>query len=194
MTMNDANQSPPASPQTPEEVQAQQNQAQAQQNAATEEAATRGEAAAERPSDTEPNADPFGMSMRGAREVGGGAIVKELRADPPTDSTIDAAYYHRRYNGSRLAKEAGHLIARSAENIGFWGKGHTYHGNGGILVNIDTLEKVRVQDGYRFEGDEVFANSRDLPPSLVEGDIQKNLSGASAQNIDDFRRSALVNR
>lgn len=117
-----------------------------------------------------------GMALPGAGEHAGGAIADELIPDPPADATTDPLWKQRRYVKSKLAAEAGMIIARSPENIGLWGKGDTYRGTG-IVVNVDTMEKVRVYADYKFEGDEVFANSRDLPPSLVNGDVSKNLSG-----------------
>lgn len=119
-----------------------------------------------------------GQALPNQGEHAGGSIKDELKPDPPADATTDPLWKQRRYMKSALAQQAGMLIARSPENIGLWGKGDTYRGTG-ILVNVDTLEKVRVYAEYKFEGDEVFANSRDLPPSLVDGDVTKNLSGKS---------------
>lgn len=121
-----------------------------------------------------------GIALPAAGEHAGGAITDELKPDPATTAPANPLEKQRRYMASRLAHEAGMLIARSPENIGLWGKGDTYRGTG-ILVNVDTLAKVRVYDDYKFEGDEVFANSRDLPPSLVNGDVAENLSGKAAK-------------
>jgi hypothetical protein len=117
-----------------------------------------------------------GIALPQAGEHGGGAIADELRPDPADTTPPDPLAKQRRYMKSRLAQEAGAIIGRSPDNIGLWSKGETYRGTG-ILVNVDTMEKVRVYDGYRFEDDDVFANSRDLPPALVNGDMAKNLSG-----------------
>lgn len=160
------------------------NATQAQERAQVAESEARGEQPAERP--VEDNVGPGGMSLgrdhdgSPRREIAGGGSIQEHELNAPTVETIDPLYFHRRYINSRLAKEAGNIIGRSPENIGFWGKGMTYRGNGGILVDVDTLEKHRFPDGFRFEGDEVYANSRDLPPSLVTGDVTKNLSGENA--------------
>lgn len=117
-----------------------------------------------------------GMALPGAGEHAGGAIADELMPDPPADTATDALAKQRRYMASKLAQQAGMIIGRSPDNIGLWGKGDTYRGTG-ILVNVDTMEKVRVYADYKFEGDEVFANSRDLPPALVNGNVSKNLTG-----------------
>jgi hypothetical protein len=110
-------------------------------------------------------------------EVGGGIISKTLANDPADDpATQDPLWKQRRYMGSKLAKDAGHIIGRAPEHIGLWGKSDTFVGSG-ILINIDTMEKVRVSDGFKFTDDHVFANSRDLPHALVNGDMGKNLAG-----------------
>lgn len=141
------------------------------------------ETPAEDPQNAAEELGPGGMSLgvnadgTQRREIGGGAITRELAPPPPDTTTQDPLRYHRRYMISRLARDAGNIIGRAPENIGFFGKGDVYHGNGGILIDIDSLEKVRVQDGYRFEGDEVYANTRDLPHALVDGDVANNLAG-----------------
>jgi hypothetical protein len=109
-------------------------------------------------------------------EHGGGDIKDELKPEPPTDESPHALWKQRRYMASKLAGEAGHLTGRPPDQIGLFGKGDTYHGVG-ILMDIDSMEKVRVYDDFKFEDDRVFANTRDLPPALVDGDVGKNLSG-----------------
>lgn len=148
------------------------------QSAAPDKGAASPTAPTENP-EAKTNTGAGGMSLGERTEIGGGGTIKELVADPE-DATVsrDPARWHKRYISSRLGKDAGSIIGRSPDQIGLWGKGDTYRGSG-ILVNIDTLEKVRVGDGYKFTGDEVYANSRDLPHALVDGDIAKNLSGDS---------------
>jgi len=118
-----------------------------------------------------------GIALPVAGEHGGGNIKDELRPDPPVEETRDPLWKQRRYMGSRLAKEAGTIIGRAPADIGLWGKGDTYRGTG-IVIDVDSMEKVRVYADYKFEGDEVYANIRDLPPALVDGDVNKNLKGA----------------
>jgi len=117
-----------------------------------------------------------GIALPVAGEHGGGDIKEELRPDPPVEETRDPLWKQRRYMKSKLAQEAGTIIGRAPADIGLWGKGDTYRGTG-ILINVDSMEKVRVYAEYKFEGDEVFANIRDLPPALVDGDVSKNLTG-----------------
>ena len=109
-------------------------------------------------------------------QASGGNIVDHT-SNAPGPETVDPLAKQRRYISSRLAREAGTVIGRAPEDIGLWAKGETYRGNGGILVDIDTLEKHRFPDGYRFDTDAMYANSRDLPHALVDGDLTKNLSG-----------------
>lgn len=109
---------------------------------------------------------PHGMAMQTA-ERGGAIVEDELRPEAPDVSTLNPLRFQARYMKSRLRREAGDIIARSPENIGFWGKGDTYRGTG-ILVDVDSMQGVRVYDGYKFEDDRVFANSRDLPSALVD--------------------------
>lgn len=192
MPASDQPGSPGAAPQTSEELQAQQNQTQAQERAQVAASEQRGEPAAERPTE---ETSIFGMRLNAGREIaGGGNIIEHSLDTTPNDPTVRAAYYHRRYIGSRLRKEAGDIIARSPENIGFWGKGDTYRGNGGILVDVDTMEKHRFPDGFRFDTDAVYANSRDLPPALVDGDLGQNLSGEAAQTMADNPRATTLVR
>lgn len=120
-----------------------------------------------------------GMSLGTTGELAGGGKIEEHTAPPAKETVFDAFRHQRRYMASRLAREAGHLIGRSPAEIGFWGKGDTYHGSG-ILVDVDTLEKHRFPDNWVFEGDEVYANSRDLPHALTTGDVAQNLAGGPA--------------
>jgi len=120
-----------------------------------------------------------GMSLGNRGEHAGGGLIHEHTVDAEPSAAQDPLYLQRRYASSRLAKEAGPFIGRGADEIGLWGKGMTYHGIG-ILIDVDTMEKHRIPDGFKFEGDEVYANSRDLPHALVQGDIAKNISGESA--------------
>lgn len=148
------------------------------------------EAAPEAQMPSDDDTSMFGQSLGGRREIAGGGNIQEHELNAESVITRDPLYYQRRYMGSRLHKEAGTVIARSPDNIGFFGKGDVYRGNGGILVDIDTLEKHRFPDGYRFEGDEVYANSRDMPMVLVDGELQKNLSGESAKEVDKQQEKA----
>jgi hypothetical protein len=117
-----------------------------------------------------------GIALPVAGEHGGGDIKEELRPDPPVEERRDPLWKQRRYMASRLAKEAGTIIGRAPADIGLWGRGDTYRGTG-IVIDVDSMEKVRVYADYKFEGDEVYANIRDLPPALVDGDVSKNLTG-----------------
>jgi hypothetical protein len=118
------------------------------------------------PVDEATPAGPHGMALVNP-ERGGAIVEDELRPDPPDASTLNPLRFQARYVRSKLRKEAGDIIARAPENIGLFGKGDTYHGTG-ILIDIDSMQGIRVYDGYRFEDDRVFANSRDLPAALVD--------------------------
>lgn len=126
--------------------------------------------------DEDANVGAGGMSLGSQTEIGGGHITKELVNDPEDAESTDPLRWHRRYMASRLAKDAGNIIGRAPDAIGLWGEGDVFHGSG-ILVDIDSLAKVRVTDGYVFKGHAVYANSRDLPHALVNGDVAKNLAG-----------------
>jgi hypothetical protein len=128
-----------------------------------------------------PETGAGGISLGTAREIAGGGKITEHTPDPVIDPAVDALRHQRRYMSSRLAKEAGNIIGRSPADIGFFGKGDTMHGSG-ILIDVDTLEKHRFNDNWKFEGDELYANSRDLPHALVnDGELADNLSGKAAK-------------
>src|SRR5258708_39255147 len=132
---------------------------------------------------TDPNAPAvgaFGIGLGQNTENAGGGTITDHPVDQPADTVLDPLRHQRRYMASRLAKQAGNLIGRSPADIGFMGKGDVMHGSG-IFVDVDTLEKHRFNDGWKFEGDEVYANSRDLPLALVNGDIAANLSGEAVK-------------
>ena len=120
-----------------------------------------------RPISEEPKIGAHGMALLNTGERAGAIVEDELRPEMPDAATLNPLRFQARYMRSRLRKEAGDIIARAPENIGFWGKGDTYRGTG-ILVDIDSMQGVRVYDGYQFKDDRVFANSRDLPAALVD--------------------------
>jgi hypothetical protein len=117
-----------------------------------------------------------GIALPVAGEHGGGDIKAELKPEPPVEETRDPLWKQRRYMKSKLAAEAGQIIGRAPADIGLWGKGDTYRGTG-IVIDVDSMEKVRVYAEYKFDDDHVYANIRDLPPALVDGDVSKNLTG-----------------
>jgi hypothetical protein len=73
----------------------------------------------------------------------------------------------QRYVASRLYTEGFALHGRQADAIGLWGDGMVYPANG-TLVDVDTLEVVEAFAGYEFPDGPVYANSRDIPPALLE--------------------------
>lgn len=122
-----------------------------------------------------------GLVLAGA-EIGGGAVREADRPEetaPPEDGRTRLARIR-----SQAARSGGFtrllaLSGRGVTEVGLFTKGDTIAGHM-ILLNTDTLEKVRFTD-QKIEEDGVFANTRDLADSLVTGDVKDALKAAEAR-------------
>jgi hypothetical protein len=122
----------------------------------------------------------LGMQLPQMGEIGGGAVVREIFPDdtPGTDPN-HILNLQRLAGGSQFAKQIG-LHGRSVDDWGLVGKcddpdcrGDTWRGHG-ILLDINSLEKVRVHDGAVLrEG--LFVNTRNFAHGVMAGDVKENL-------------------
>lgn len=133
---------------------------------------------------TNPDDERIGATglLLASNEIGGGAIReadRPVEAAAPEDAR--ARLVRIRSHATRSAGFARLLAlsGRGVTEVGLFTKGDTIAGHM-ILLNTDTLEKVRFTD-QKIEEDGVFANTRDLADSLVTGDVKDALKAAEAR-------------
>jgi len=127
------------------------------------------------------NHGPMGMQLPANGEIAGGAVTKEVFAEAgPEADPNHAMRLQALARGSALMTKLGG-DGRPTDEWGLVGNcgadncpGDTWRGHG-ILIDIKSLEKLRVHDGARLtEG--VYANTRNFSHGLMLGDVKENLS------------------
>lgn len=109
-------------------------------------------------------------------EIAGGNITREVLRDDTAPEALDIYALQKKALKSENFRRLLAVTDRGVSEVGLYQKGDVMHGER-ILVNVDTLEKVRFMHEARIPEDDeaVYMNSRDIPHALSEGDIKANL-------------------
>jgi hypothetical protein len=118
------------------------------------------------------------------REIAGGAIREVLEPEPdPQTPRRDLAALAMRAAGSAVSQKAGGAIGRPVSDWGLLTKGDRISATM-ILVDLDTGQKVEIMGGNvtELKDDRLFANARNFPQALVEGDTLERLVSGKARD------------
>jgi hypothetical protein len=123
----------------------------------------------------------LGMQLPQMGEIGGGAVTAEIPPeDTPGTDPNHIFNLQRLAGGSQFAQQVG-LWGRPVDEWGLVGKcddpdckGDVWRGHG-LLLDINSLEKVRAHDGARLD-EGVFVNVRNFAHGVMAGDVKDNLS------------------
>ena len=121
---------------------------------------------------------PGGMALPTTGELAGGNIKRTL--DPPSltnESTGASVALQQAAFRSRVAQRIAPYVGRPINEWGLIGEGETIKGHM-ILLDLNTGEKVRAMGGHKTAPGSLYANLRNFPVALAEGDtIEKILAG-----------------
>lgn len=119
----------------------------------------------------------FGMQLPAGGEVAGGNIAKVL--DPPIDPNRvnNPLTKERAALLSPIGQKLAGFIGRPPAEWGLLGPGDELRGHM-LLLDLNTGEKVRGNDGHRVNPGQLYANLRNLPESLSTGDTIEQILGA----------------
>lgn len=120
-----------------------------------------------------------GQALTGAGEMGGGNIAQTLAPRPPANPAVQTQQRLERAASSQVVQRFGGLVNRPLLEWGLVGQNDVVPGHM-ILVDLDSGAKVRVMPGTRIEEDRLFANSRNLPEWLINGDALDRIAGGAS--------------
>jgi hypothetical protein len=112
-------------------------------------------------------------------KIAGGAIREVLEPEPdPKTPRRDLAALYSRAAASAVAQKAGAAIGRPVSDWGLLTKGDEIPATM-TLVDLDSGQKVETMGGNKtiLKDDRLFANARNFPQHLVEGDTLEQLVG-----------------
>jgi hypothetical protein len=120
---------------------------------------------------------PYGMALPGQGEIAGGNIKKVLEAPPSSEYLSRPLTKEQAAMLTQVYQKLAGLVNRPPSEWGLLGPGDTVKGSMKLL-DLRTGEKVDGMDGHRVNEGQLYANLRNFPESLSQGDmIEKILGG-----------------
>lgn len=118
-----------------------------------------------------------GLALPRTGEVGGGNIKKLLAAPPVSNPLATPLAKEQAALKSPIGQKIAGMLARPVTEWGVLGPGDIVKGQM-LLLDLNSGEKVRGQDGHRINKDELYMNLRNAPEALSTGDtIDRVLGG-----------------
>lgn len=117
-----------------------------------------------------------GLALPSVGEVGGGNITKLLKAPPTTTLAQRPLVKEQAALASPIGKQIAGMLARPVTEWGVLGPGDRVKGHM-LLLDLNSGQKVRAQDGHIVNEGELFMNLRNAPEALSSGDTIDRILG-----------------
>jgi hypothetical protein len=117
-----------------------------------------------------------GLALPRSGEIGGGNIKKLLAAPPVTNPLATPLAKEQAALKSPIGQKIAGMLARPVTEWGVIGPGDIVKGQM-LLLDLNSGEKVRGQDGHRVNAGELYMNLRNAPEALATGDTIERVLG-----------------